>query len=41
MNADGAMPDPDDDDILYGTIPVWAYWLGLFAVAGTAYYLLH
>lgn len=34
-------PDLEDDDVLWLTIPRWAYWAGVFALAGLAYYLLH
>ena len=34
-------PDLEDDDVLICELPQWAFWLGIFAVAGLAYYLLH
>jgi hypothetical protein len=34
-------PELDDDDVYWRTIPRWAYWLGIFAVAFVAYALIH
>lgn len=41
MSETDGLPDLEDDDVLWFTVPRWAYWLGLFAVAALAYCLFH
>ena len=41
MNDPERHPDLEDDEVLWFTLPQWAFWFGIFSVAGIAYYLLH